>query len=269
MKIFDSHAHYDDEKFDEDRDEIGTQNVDETDGTFGFARPAEGKYKLIFEYNGQEYYATDATETNRDIVNQNSKIINNDIAKRIMKYEEGLVNVNAESDWFKIRDDVGEPGDEDYFRETPKVIDVHLEKRDEFNLEFKKELDIVKVILSDGQVYQENLSSQKPQISMRQIIMDEELMHGATVQIEYLITAKSNNIDIEGIKVIEYLDYENNKIEYNPNLKSLSNGIENKNQGWEVIKDKTELKNRYGICIEQDLLDKDELNGGLKEREYF
>ena len=64
-----------------------------------------------------------------------------------------------------------------------------------------------------------------------------------SIEIEYLITATSkNSIDIEGIKIIDYLDYKNNKLEYVSNKKLLTDESKiNEDYSWELKQSKSEL----------------------------
>lgn len=259
------------------------------DGEFGFIKPDEGDYYLEFIYNGQEFKVEDevanisnvttqtdnnyGVEVERDNFNNRFKNINNDIAKKIMNYDESLVNIFAITEKFKVLDDIAPTlEDPDGYEDPKKYLNLRLKTREEFDIEFKKEIDVVKVTLADGQIYKEKLSKNhgdegtEEQVSIRQIIMDEELMHGATIEIEYLITAKTkNDIEIEEIKIIDYLDYKNSKMEYVPNKKLLTDeSKKNEDYNWEFKQNKDELSD-----MEQSLLDNDEESEGLKEREYL
>ena len=279
-----------------------------SEGQYGFERPAEdGIYKLEFTYNGQEFKTIDgeinnsnieiegntdnhAKETNREEFNEKFKPIDNKTAKQISKWYSDdnidIVNITAYTDEFEIKDipAEGTEAEPDYkpaIPANPKYLNLVLEKREEFEITLEKSIEIVKVTLADGQVYQENIANDSPdddvaeQVQLRQVIMDEELMHGATIEIEYLITAEfpneaiKNKFAIDEIKIIDYLDYTNNKLEYNPKFKLLSTGEENQSLGWEIVENKDDLKINYGDCIEEKLANDNPDDGELEDRQYL
>ena len=270
------------------------------DGKYGFERPAEdGEYKVRFIYNGQEFKTIDgevnnnniedpgntdnnAKEIERNMFNDKFNPIDNDLAKQIGNWyiddSIDVVNILAETEKFEIKDipeegTPGQPGYKDAIPAVPRYINLVLEKREEFSVITKKQINVVKVTLADGQIYSENQmkatapdEQEKEQVKMRQVIMDEELMHGATIEIEYLITAQTDsNMNIEEIRVIDYLDYGINKLEYNPELKLLSANEKN-GDNWQVVT-KEDLRNNREV--EQILLDDDITNEEIEDKLYL
>jgi len=244
------------------------------EGKYGFNRPAPGEYYIEFTYTGNEYngqnYITIANngvsrnETEEFVLNSSTEVaerrteINNYFSTIDNKKTQELngtdytnVVMTAVTDKFEILPDVIDVIYPENSYEDPKVFaNLGLLKRDEFEIKLNKRIDAVRFTLADGTVYDDEKDYANPMHKL--IIVDEELMHGATIEIEYVITVENlKALPCTGVKILDYLDYNNNTMMYNSNLKLITDSTKiNADFGWE-IKEKNELD---GIVRNKDIL---------------
>lgn len=122
-----------------------------------------------------------------------------------------------------------------------------LEENENFEVKLRKKIAAVKVVLADGNIFElknENDLKQSPNDISNIIFMDDEIMHGATVYVEYeIIAANVGDIEVEQITILDYLDFKYGKIAYDENTVLITDPQEsNKTQGW-VQTNKLEVQN--------------------------
>lgn len=234
------------------------------EGKYGFNKPEPGEYYLEFTYTGNEYngqnYITIANngisrnETEEFVLNSSTEIlerrteINNYFSTIDNKKTQELngndytnVTMKANTEKFRVLPNVIDVLNPQNSYTDPKVYaNLGLIKREEFEIKLHKSVDAVRFTLADGTVYDDvkNYSSTMHKL----IIIDEELVHGATIEIEYKITVENlKALECTGVKILDYLDYDNNIMTYNSSAKLLTDSNKsNADYGWQ-IKQKSEL----------------------------
>jgi len=234
------------------------------EGKYGFNKPEPGEYYIEFTYTGNEYngqnYITIANngisrnDSEEYVLNSSTeklerrKEINNYFNTIDYKKTEELngtdytnVVMTALTDKFTVLPDVIDLITPENSYTDPKVqANLGLIKREEFEIKLNKRVDAVRFTLADGTVYCDEKNYSNPMHKL--IIVDEELMHGATIEIEYVITVENlKALSCTGVKILDYLDYNNNTMTYNENTKLLTDSSKtNADFGWE-IKQKNDL----------------------------
>jgi len=244
------------------------------EGKYGFNKPAPGEYYIEFtytggEYNGQNYItianngvsrneseefvlnsATEKADRRTEINNYFSTI---DYKKTAELNGTDYTNVimTATTDKFTILPDVIDVINPANSYTDPKVYaNLGLLKREEFEIKLNKKVDAVRFTLADGTKYTDEKNYLNPMHKL--IIVDEELMHGATIEIEYVITVEDlKALNCTGVKILDYLDYDNNTMVYNSSAKLITDPSKtNADFGWQ-IKAKNELD---GIVENKNIL---------------
>jgi len=234
------------------------------EGKYGFGKPVAGEYYIEFTYTGNEYngqnYTTIANngvsrnEAEEFILNSSTESpdrrteINNYFSSIDNKKTEELngtdytnVKMTASTNKFTILPDVIDVINPANSYTDPKVqANLGLIKREEFEIKLNKRVDSVRFTLADGTVYADEKNYSNPMHKL--IIIDEELMHGATIEIEYVITIQNlKSLNCTGVKILDYLDYNNNVMTYNSGAKLITDPNKtNADFGWQ-IKTKNEL----------------------------
>ena len=184
-----------------------TQNQKTTagQGNYAFTGFIPGKYRVEFTYGGagntaynaQEYKSTKFNNTTsprysdaRDYVNQRKtldntwqQIKNNKTDDLKNQINAGNIKMTAFTNQMVVNlNDNGV---------NVKNVDFGIEKRPETRIEITKTINKVKITLSNGTVLMERGGSSLPVVP--QYFMDEELMQGATVEIQYKFTVINNS----------------------------------------------------------------------------
>lgn len=106
-----------------------------------------------------------------------------------------------------------------------------LEKRSEFKLSLEKKVTGLRVTLADGTILKEDIRTEFTNLSNTTmltypVIMDDEIMHGAKLELEFTIritNLSSTNIQTgKEIAIIDYIDTQANNLQYSANTKLLS-----------------------------------------------
>lgn len=244
------------------------------EGKYGFNKPEPGEYHLEFTYTGNEYngqnYVTIANrgicrnETEEFVLNSSIElverrteinnyfsIIDNKKTQELNGTDYTNVTMTAITDNFRVMPNVMDMLNPLNSYTDPKVYaNLGLQKREEFEIKLNKKVDAVRFTLSDGTIYEDIKDYSNPMHKL--IIVDEELVHGATLEIEYVLTVENLKLlQCTGVKVLDYLDYDNNVMMYNSTTKLLTDPTKtNADFGWE-IKGKNELD---GIVQNKNIL---------------
>lgn len=123
-----------------------------------------------------------------------------------------------------------------------KGVDFGIVERPKTKLKIDQDIKSIKVILSDGTEYintEKNLQNVqwiKDQITDKNekinITMDEELTHGATIEIIYNITVKNmSELDTGKIKASNIINYVSNNLEFD-----ISDNLKDGKPLWEIVK---------------------------------
>ena len=281
-------------------------------GQYKIPRPSEGKYKLRFtygiidstdtplkEYNGQNYEVAQKNDIERDTNNNKNNVYENsdrrrdvnDLFKNINNEITYILNatdsdaydklkqnayMEAFSEEFAVKDyDASDPDAE----ESKKVcINMGIQRRPEIELKLEKYISGIRYKLADGQNFKEIKAGDTAELDVINrdrfylIQINEELMHGSNIEIEYTIKIndnRSNTGDYEttATKVIDYVDYRNSSIIYDPEAKLINGGI-NKDQGWKIMKlQGNELRSEDGsLTLTDDYI---EIIGALDEDKQY
>jgi len=126
------------------------------------------------------------------------------------------------------------------------IVNLKLKERTKITPELKKEVQSVKITLADGNVliYKEGASDSPNDIGTMIVtpdrnapeqfiaVMDDELLHGATMEIKYEVSIGGENWDIENSRytVYDYIDEELSFKPYDPN-----NPSEKENEEWTIV----------------------------------
>ena len=210
--------------------------------------------------------------------------------KTAMISETGLMNMEIEYNSSRT-DEYKEDAKTSY-----KVDNVNfgLEERPKAELELEKEVKNVKVVLANGAVLfdaygQTNNVLWNKKMNLVQLTMDEEIMHGATIQIDYDITVKnigevdyidnlfyytgvkSDNAQVVTTRADRVMDYVANNLQFNaannPAWKVISNDeIEKYGLVSDKLIDEGKVK-AYNTILVSDALRKDLLPTKYSETE--
>lgn len=140
-----------------------------------------------------------------------------------------------------------------------------LEKRSAFNLQLEKKVTGIRITLSDGTVLKEEITNDFTNISNGNnmwtipVTMDEEIMHGAKLELEYTIRIKNlsdTNIQTGSeISVIDYFNLNDNTMQYRPDTYLLSEPDKtNSYYLWNTV-DKTYLQDKVSDNVYDNLND--------------
>jgi len=228
------------------------------EGRYGFSKPVPGEYYLEFTYTGNEYNGQNYTTitnngisrneseefilnsavenaTRRTQINNYFATIDNKKTQELNGTDYTNVTMTAATDKFNVLLNVVDIINPLNSYTDPKVYaNLGLQKREDFEVKLNKRIDAVRFTLADGTVYVDEKDYSNPMHKL--IIVDEELMHGATVEIEYVITVENlKALQCTGVKILDYLDYDNNTMMYNENTKLLTDSSKtNADFSWEI-----------------------------------
>lgn len=119
-------------------------------------------------------------------------------------------------------------------------IEILLTERPKFELKVEQKISAAQMILSNGQILKSYKAGDGPDSGMLgdKIVwdVDDELKHGATVQIEYEITVKNTgDVDCTEFTLIDYLDYNNTSLQYRSDANLITENKKNSNYGWNTV----------------------------------
>ncbi|MBR6504197.1 MAG: hypothetical protein IKT41_00495 [Clostridia bacterium] len=140
-----------------------------------------------------------------------------------------------------------------------------LEKRSGFKLELEKKVTGLRITLSDGTILKEEITNDFTDVLNGNnmltipITMDEELMHGATLELEYTIRIKNlSNTNIQTgsqISIVDYFNLNDNTMQYRPDTQLLSEPDKtNSYYLWNAV-DKTYLEDKVSEDVYDSLND--------------
>jgi len=124
--------------------------------------------------------------------------------------------------------------------QVEKKMDLILEPRQKITPKLKKEVESVKITLADGNVliYKEGASDSPNDIGTMIVnddkqyiaVMDDELLHGATMEIKYEVSIGGGNWDIENSTYTVY-DYIDKELSFD----------KKRNTEWDIVTDKSNI----------------------------
>lgn len=243
-----------------------------TNGEYSFDKPNEGDVfhiEIVYglgKYNWQDYEQDEnckefSEETDRSRLND--KPINNVLYKNYDRVKKALDNIpkDDEDEYIaQVKDAIKEEeakADEERYVVKAVSGGTHTAKKDEgetipafilkertYNkIKVEKQLTKAKVVLSDGtSLREEDYSSLPSNENNRSSLpaywyIDDEIMHGATINLEYKITVQSD-APLTDVVLIDYLSYGNSNLLFDKNAQMLSDvGTEHTNDqsSWEQI----------------------------------
>lgn len=223
------------------------------------------KNTAIKDYNGQNYEIekilingnnNSCSETNRDNINNYFSIIGNEKAKLVNKKldKEKLANNTA-----LIVNSEFEVSGADGLVPKEYDIEIHFKKRHEFKLEVTQKISAAQMILSNGQIlksYKEEDGTSSGMIGDKIVWdVDDELKHGATVQIEYEITVTNNSdsgdINCNEFTLIDYLDYNNTSLQYRSDANLITENKKNSDYKWTTVTDFNALQTATKTTLDE------------------
>ena len=202
-----------------------------------------------FKKNAKEMNRNQVNEYWKEMNNKNAKMLAGQIATEA-EFDElvSSTNITAQTQAFSVPEE--ESLDAENTIDIKYYANLCIKKRDPFTIELEKRLNAVKLTLANGQEFRyetddpsnnvgksnENVPANTPPHLPYVIQINEELMHGARVDIEYLLKVTSNISGGQAVKIIDYLDFDNNSIVFDENTKLLTEDtLSNSDYGWKKI----------------------------------
>ena len=235
------------------------------DGEYSFEKPSiPGSYRVKFTYGGysetaiagitgQEYIASNAYEEVQTRIDFNARFatFNNKITRLLNAKSNNIVLTDAEIGELISLTNMEAFYDinilqEDLDNDNKKIANLGLVKREDFNINVEKKLSGVRLTLANGQTFTEYVTDDKlnefniptNNIKLPCIIqINEELMHGATIDIEYKIIVENlGSLPLTANKIIDYLDNRNNSIVFKKDTPMITENIleTNETYGWDI-----------------------------------
>ena len=185
----------------------------------------------VGKYNWQDYKTTDEDDT--DIrANLNSKEIDKALYAKYneMESKQDIQDSSIDKEYLitAIKSFKYNGGD--------RTVELQLKKRDPVALKLDKKLTKAKITLQDGSVLrEEDYTNDVYEDVPAYWYIDDEIMLGATITLEYGIKITSN-IELTDIKILDYLSYDNSNLVFDQNARILSkNNVSNSDQNWNKI----------------------------------
>lgn len=143
--------------------------------------------------------------------------------------------------------------------QTKYEVEIVLKERPKFELEVTQEISAAQMILSNGQILKSYKAGDGTGSGMigDKIVwdVDDELKHGATVQIEYEIKVKNTGeVDCTEFTLIDYLDYNNASLQYRSDANLITENEKNSKYRWKVVStdsDFNELKSATSTTLDK------------------
>ena len=234
---------------------LGTHIIDDVNGYYfeiGTDIPIGNDYTLEFiygigKYNWQDY-ELDSGYLTENRTNLNNMKIDNKLYNKYdsIKNKTDLIQLLAGSpyaDYAIIA--ISNPFSVD--GTTDLEFNLKLKPRTPIKMSVEKTLVKAKVTLADGQVLREEDYSGETELQESvpaYWYIDDEIMYGATIQLEYEIKIQSDK-DLTEVEVLDYLSYDNSTLLFDKNAEMLSDSSMTNND-WEVIT-KTDVETSTGI----------------------
>lgn len=137
---------------------------------------------------------------------------------------------------------------------TKYEIEIVLTERPKFELKVEQKISAAQMILSNGQILKSYKAGDGTGSGMigDKIVwdVDDELKHGATVQVEYEITVRNTGaVDCTQFTLVDYLDYNNASLQYRSDANLITEDKihpekkKNFDYGWTTVTDFNALQN--------------------------
>lgn len=192
--------------------------------------------KVKIKKNG-EYIDYDGFTTNREIINSQFAQVNKNNAQWVnpkgklnsKTILEGTVKINNVPD---VKAPFATP--------TKYEIEIVLTERPKFELKVEQKISAAQMILSNGQIlksYKAGDGTGSGMIGDKLLKwdVDDELKHGATVQVEYEITVRNTGaVDCTQFTLVDYLDYNNASLQYRKDANLITENEKNSKYNWEI-----------------------------------
>ena len=219
-------------------------------GEYSFDMPQEGdEYRIeitygIGTYNWQDYEITPTGDFTEDRSILNGKKIDYVLYE---KYNE-MCEASSINNAISNNQDYTVTATSGVYiasRAGKDMSDIVFRERDYTTISVEKKLSKAKVTLADGQVLREEDYSGENAVQESvpaYWYIDDEIMHGATIQLEYEIKITSNKM-LKNIELLDYLSYDNSTLIFDSEAKMLTDSnITNKE--WSQ-KTSTEIETTY------------------------
>ena len=235
----------------------------------------KGNQNYSTGHNSNQNHATDV---NRQSFNERFKTINNSLTRTLngdngnaklinatkITAQTGIITIpelalNPDYEYDEETDtDNGEPE----YIEVPAYVNLGLVKRPDVKVSLKAEVNAVKYKLVNGDVFISEVNEDNGQLESLfkkngnvngsrtnyDIQVDEELMHGATIEIEYLIKIKNetqitnpyfndkrDDYRVAIDKIIDYLDFNNNAMLFREHIEMITETGNNTKYDWKIL----------------------------------
>lgn len=124
--------------------------------------------------------------------------------------------------------------------QTKYEVEIVLTERPKFELKVEQKISAAQMILSNGQILKSYKAGDGTGSGMigDKIVwdVDDELKHGATVQIEYEIKVKNTGkVDCTQFTLIDYLDYNNASLQYRNDANLITENEKNSKYKWKTV----------------------------------
>lgn len=136
------------------------------------------------------------------------------------------------------------------------VIEILLTERPKFELKVEQKISAAQMILSNGQILKSYKAGDGTGSGMigDKIVwdVDDELKHGATVQVEYEITVGNTGaVDCTQFTLVDYLDYNNTSLQYRSDANLITENKKNSDYKWTTVTDFNALQTATKTILDE------------------
>ena len=234
---------------------LGTHIIDDVNGYYfelGTDIPTGSDYTLEFIYGTGKYnwqdYELDSSYLTENRTNLNNMKIDKELYNTYdsIKKETNIIQLLAgqQHEEYAI---IANSNPFSVDGTTDLEFNLKLKPRTPITMSIEKTLVKAKVTLADGQVLREE--DYRGEDELQESVpaywyIDDEIMYGATIQLEYEIKITSDK-ELTEVEVLDYLSYDNSTLLFDKNAEMLSDTNKN-NNNWEVITS-TDVETSTGV----------------------
>lgn len=148
----------------------------------------------------------------------------------------------ATTDWFDIYWYIDTDGIDPDESEAPPTMyaNLMLKRREQVDFKVSHEIEALKLTLADGRTEKEMLKGRDRNLQLDPVYLqlDDEMLHGATLKVQYLITIKNTGeLPITSMRIMDYLDHEYGNLHYTPDDSMITENKKNQEYGWNLLPD--------------------------------
>lgn len=146
----------------------------------------------------------------------------------------------ATTDWFDIYWYIDDDGIDPDESEAPPTMyaNLMLKRREQVDFKVSHEIEALKLTLADGRTEKEMVKGRDRNLQLNPVYLqlDDEILHGATLKVQYLITIKNTGeLPITSMRIMDYLDHAYGNLHYTPGDLMITENKKNQDYGWNLL----------------------------------